>query len=250
VRVHGGIWGAIVVAGHGDDPCPPDTEARLAPFADLVGTAIANADGRDELAASRTRLLTAADEARRRVVRDLHDGAQQRLVHSIIALKLARRALQGSDGKAAALVEEALQQAQQGNAELRELAHGILPAVLTRGGLRAGVDTVVERLGLPVHVDIAEGRFDPEIEASAYFIVSEALTNVVKHAHAAHAEVSVRVEDGSLQVEVRDNGAGGADPTGHGLVGLEDRATALGGHLSVESLPGSGTVLTAELPLK
>ena len=115
--------------------------------------------------------------------------------------------------------------------------------------MRAGVDTVVDRLSLPVDVDIAEGRFNPEVEASAYFIVAEALTNVVKHAHAARAEVRVRVEDGALRVEVRDDGAGGADPEGHGLVGLGDRATALGGRLSVESPPGSGTTLTAELPL-
>jgi signal transduction histidine kinase len=250
VIVHDRTWGAIVVASlGGSEPCPPDTEARLAPFADLVATAIANADARTELADSRTRLLAAADDARRRVVRDLHDGAQQRLVHSIITLKLAQRALGGSDGEATALVDEALEHAQQGNAELRELAHGILPAVLTRGGLRAGVDTVVDRISLPVDVDIADGRFDPEIEASAYFIVAEALTNVVKHAHAAHAEVRVHVENGTLQVEVGDDGAGGADPAGSGLVGLGDRATALGGRLSVESPPGSGTRLTAELPL-
>jgi signal transduction histidine kinase len=116
--------------------------------------------------------------------------------------------------------------------------------------LKAGVDTVVDRIGLPVDVDIDEGRFDPEIEASAYFIVAEALTNVVKHAHAARAEVRVHIEDGTLQVEVRDDGAGGADPSGHGLVGLGDRATALGGRLSVESPEGSGTRLMAVLPLR
>ena len=247
VRVHGGTWGAIVVGGAG--PCPPGTEDRLAQFADLVATAIANADGREQLAASRARLLTAADDARRRVVRDLHDGAQQRLVHSIITLKLARRALDGSENEAATLVGEALEQAQQSNAELRELAHGILPAVLTRGGLRAGIDTVVDRIGLPVDVDVAERRFEPEIEASAYFIVAEALTNVVKHAEAGRAEVYVQVENGDLKVEVRDDGTGGAEPTGHGLVGLRDRATALGGRLSVESPPRGGTVLTAVLPL-
>jgi signal transduction histidine kinase len=183
------------------------------------------------------------------VVRDLHDGAQQRLVHSIITLKLAHRALDGRENEAATLVGEALEQAQQSNAELRELAHGILPAVLTRGGLRAGVDTVVDRIGLPVDVDIAERRFEQEIEASAYFIIAEALTNVVKHASADRAEVRVRAEDGTLKVEVSDDGTGGADPAGHGLVGLRDRATALGGQLSVESPPGGGTVLTAALPL-
>ena len=247
ILVEGRVWGALTMNSAAE--LPPDTGERLEKFTELLETAIANADSRDQLAASRARLLTAADEARRRVVRDLHDGAQQRLVHSIITLKLAHRALHENGGEAATLVEEALEQAQQGNAELRELAHGILPAVLTRGGLRAGVDTVVARLDLPVAVDIADGRFDPEIEASAYFIVAEALTNVVKHAQAGRAEVKARVEDGTLRVEVRDDGKGGADPAGHGLVGLGDRATALGGRLRVESPPGGGTVVMAALPL-
>ena len=130
------------------------------------------------------------------MVRDLHDGAQQRLVHTIMTLKLAQRALRKEDGEAEALVGEALEHAQQGNAELRELAHGILPAVLTRGGLHAGVDAFVARLDLPVDVDVPADRFPAEIEASAYFIVAEALTNVVKHAHASRAEVRASVEDG------------------------------------------------------
>jgi signal transduction histidine kinase len=133
--------------------------------------------------------------------------------------------------------------------QLRELAHGILPAVLTRGGLRAGVDAVVARLNLPVRVDVAAERLPPEIEASAYFIVAEALTNVVKHSHAARAEVTASLEDGMLRIEVRDNGAGGADPDGHGLVGMRDRVTTLGGRLEVESPAGCGTLVTATLPL-
>jgi signal transduction histidine kinase len=195
------------------------------------------------------RLLTEADDARRRVVRDLHDGAQQRLVHSIITLKLANRALHGQDGDPAALVQEALEQAERSNAELRELAHGILPSVLTRGGLRAGVDTVVSRLDLPVSVDIPDVRFSGEIEASAYFIVAEALTNVVKHARATRAQVSASVDDGLLRLEVRDDGIGGADPSGHGLVGLADRATALGGWLAVACPDDGGTVVMATLPV-
>jgi signal transduction histidine kinase len=243
-------WGAIVVATFGPDgPLPPETETRLAQFADLVATAIANAASRDELDASRARLVTEADEARRRVVRDLHDGAQQRLVHSIITLKLAKQALRDQEGEAAGLVNEAIEQAEAGNAELRELAHGLLPPVLTRGGLKAGVDSVVSRLDLPVDVDITSERLPAEIEASAYFIVAEALTNVVKHAHARHVEVKVSANDGLLQVEIHDDGVGGADPDGHGLVGLDDRATALGGRLDVESPPSGGTTLTATFPL-
>jgi signal transduction histidine kinase len=221
----------------------------MARFAELLDTAIANADSRDQLTASRARLLTEADEARRRVVRDLHDGAQQRQVHTIVTLKLAQQALQENDGAAESLVGEALEHAQRGNAELRELAHGILPSALAHGGLRAGIESVVARLDLPVLVDVPAERFPAEIEASAYFIVAEALTNVVKHAHAGRAEVRASVPDGALRVEVRDDGTGGADRDGHGLVGMADRATALGGRLEVESPVGGGTLVAATLPL-
>jgi signal transduction histidine kinase len=221
----------------------------MAKFAQLLETAIANADSRDQLISSRARLLTAGDEARRRVVRDLHDGAQQWLVHTIITLKLAQRAFQDEDGEAESLLSEALGQAEQSNRELRELAHGILPEVLTRGGLRAGIDAVVARLNLPVDVDIPGERFAPEIEASAYFIVAEALTNVVKHACAERAEVTGSLKEQMLRIEVRDNGAGGADPEGHGLVGMRDRVTTLGGRLEIESPAGGGTLVAATLPL-
>jgi signal transduction histidine kinase len=221
----------------------------MAQFAELLETAIANADTRDQLTASRARLLTEGDEARRRVVRDLHDGAQQRLVHTIITLKLAQRALRQRDEQAESLIGEALEHAAQGNVELRELAHGILPAVLTRGGLRAGVGAMVARLDLPVGVDVPAERFAAEIEASAYFIVAEAMTNVVKHARARRAQVSASVEDGMLYVAVRDDGIGGADPHGHGLVGMGDRAAALGGRLEIDSPPGGGTLVAATLPL-
>jgi signal transduction histidine kinase len=193
--------------------------------------------------------VTEGDEARRRVVRDLHDGAQQRLVHTIVTLKLAQRAFQEEDGQAELLVGEALGHAERSNAELRELAHGILPTVLSRGGLRAGVDAFAARLDLPVQVDVPAERFPAEVEASAYFIVAEALTNVVKHAHAERAEVRVSVDDEMLRLEIRDEGAGGADPDGHGLVGLGDRAAALGGRLEVESPAGGGTLVAAAIPI-
>jgi signal transduction histidine kinase len=182
------------------------------------------------------------------VVRDLHDGAQQRLVHTVVTLKLARQALRENDERAETLVGEALEHAEQGNADLRELSHGILPAVLTHGGLRAGVRSLVDRLDLPVEVDVPADRLPAEIEASAYFIVAEALTNVVKHSHAERAEVTASVEDGMLCLEVRDDGIGGADPDGHGLVGMDDRVTALGGRLEIESPAAGGTLVAATLP--
>jgi len=249
IVVEGRLWGCTIATWHGETSPPADTEERMAQFAELLDTAIANADSRAQLTASRGRLVTAADEARRRVVRDLHDGAQQRLVHTIITLKLAQRALRQEDENAESLVGEALEHAERGNAELRELAHGILPAVLTSGGLRAGIDAVVTRLDVPVQVDVPAERLQAEIEASAYFIMAEALTNVVKHSHAGRAEVSARVEDGTLQVEVRDDGTGGADPGGHGLVGIADRVAALGGRLEIDSPAGRGTVVAATLPL-
>jgi PAS domain S-box-containing protein len=249
VVVDGRTWG--VLAAIWTDRAPPadDAEPRLAGFAELLDTAIANADSRDQLTASRARLLSAGDEARRRVVHDLHDGAQQRLVHTVLTLKLAQQVLPDEAGRGLALVEEALGTAQRANDELRELALGILPAALTRGGLRAGVEAFASRLALPVEVDVAGDRFAADIEASAYFIVAEALTNVVKHARATRAAVRGAVEHEILELEVADDGAGGASPEGHGLLGVTDRVDALGGRLRIESPPGGGTVLTAQLPL-
>jgi PAS domain S-box-containing protein len=253
IVVEGRLWGTLIATTSQPEPLPLDTEARLGRFADLVATAIANAEAREaierlaeEQAASRIRLLTEADAARRRVVRDLHDGAQQRLVTSIMTLKLAQHQ---TDGQARSLIDEALEEAEQANSDLRELAHGILPSGLTRGGLRAGVKTVVSRLDLPVQVDLTNERFPAEIEASAYFIIAEALTNVVKHAQATRAEVKAHVENRTLLLEVRDDGVGGANPAGHGLVGLTDRSAALGGSLHVGSLASGGTLVAAALPL-
>ncbi len=249
IVVNGRLWGAIAAGTSRPEPMPADAESRIAEFTELVATAISNVQARSDLAASRARIVAAADQERRRVVRDLHDGAQQRLVHTIVTLKLAQRALRQDDEKSEALLGEALQHAEQGNAELRELAHGILPAVLTRGGLRAGVDALVARLDLPVRVEVSSERLPAELEASGYFIVAEALTNVMKHAYAARAEVTVSVEDGVLQVEVRDDGVGGADPNGQGLIGMADRVSALGGQLRVDSPADGGTLVSATLPL-
>jgi signal transduction histidine kinase len=222
----------------------PGVDAR-----ELAETAISNTEARTELAASRARLVAAADEERRRVVRDLHDGAQQRLVHTVITLKLAERELQGQDGRASELVREALAQAENATAELRELAHGILPAVLTRGGLRASVAALASRMTVPVEVDVSAVRAPQPIEAIAYFVVAEALTNVAKHARARRATVTARADNSALRVEVRDDGAVGAQPDGSGLIGLRDRLAAHDGTLTIDSPPGGGTVVTATIPL-
>jgi signal transduction histidine kinase len=247
--VDGRLWGVAIAAWSGDEPPAAGAELRLERLAELLETAIASADSRDQLTAVRARLLAHGDEVRRGVLRDLHDGAQQRLVHTMITLKLARQALQAGDSQAESLLDEALEHAQQAHAELRELVHGILPAALTHGGVRSGVEALVRRLDLPVELDLPDQRLPAEIEAAVYFIAAEALTNVVKHAHAKHAAVTASVRDRDLQIEVRDDGMGGADPNGRGLVGIGDRLIALDGRLTIESPPGGGTLVTATLPL-
>jgi signal transduction histidine kinase len=249
IVVEGSLWGVIVASSTGQTAFPAAAESQIAGFTHLVATAIANAQSRGELIASRARVVAAADEARRLVVRDLHDGAQQRLIHTVVTLKLAHRAQQADGGNTEALIAEALEHAERANAELRELAHGIHPSVLTKGGLPVGVDALVSRLSLPVAVDVSVGRLAPTIEACAYFVVAEALTNVAKHAEARSAAVNAWVDDGALRLEVRDDGVGGARPGGTGLVGLTDRVAAVGGRLRVVSPPGGGTLIAATLPL-
>ena len=250
ITVDGRLWGAIAASTTGGEPFSAVMESRIADFTQLVAAAISNAEARDDLLASRERLLTAGYEARRRVVRDLHDGAQQRFVHAILVLELALRALDKHDEDGRALVAEALEHAKAANEELRELAHGVLPDVLIRGGLAAGVESIVSRLRVPVEVSVPAERFPPEIEASAYFVVAEALTNVAKHSDARHARVAARLDNGSLQIDIRDDGAGGARLDGSGLLGLRDRVVTLGGHLEVDSPPGGGTRIAVTLPLQ
>jgi signal transduction histidine kinase len=244
------MWGVIIAHfRHAEPGLPHDTESRIGEFAALVAMAISNIEARSDLAASRARIAAAADEERRRVVRDLHDGAQQRLVHTIVTLKLADRALDDARADAPPLVKEALVQAQQATDELRELSHGILPSALTRGGLREAVEALALRVPVPVQNGVAVGRLEATIEATAYFVVAEALTNVAKHAHAQRVAVTASVEDGTLRVNVRDDGVGGARPDGNGLVGLGDRLAVVDGHLSVESPAGGGTLVTAAIPV-
>jgi signal transduction histidine kinase len=247
IIVDGRLWGAMIAVAA--ETLPEDTESRMVQFTELVATAIANIDAGSALTASRARIVAAADEERRRVARDLHDGAQQRLVHTIVTLKLAKEALERDAGDASPLLSEALEHAQRAIQELRELAHGILPAALTAGGLRAGVDALASRMPVPVEVEICADRLPPTTEATAYFVVAEALTNVAKHARAASAGVVAWVEDGTLRVEVRDDGVGGVRPEGRGLQGLVDRLAALHGQLQIASPADGGTLVAAAIPI-
>jgi len=198
---------------------------------------------------ARARTVAAADEERRRVVRDLHDGAQQRLVHTVVLIKLAQQAFEQGDGGASALLAEALEQALGATAELRELARGVVPPSLRSGGLQAGVQLLAERSPVPVAADVSVGRLSAAVEATAYFVIAEALTNVAKHARARAVGVTVALEGNALRVRIDDDGIGGADAGGSGLIGLADRVIAIGGTLDVTSAPGRGTRIAATIPL-
>jgi GAF domain-containing protein len=249
ILVDGRLWG-VMVAGHGvAEPLPAGTESRIGKFTELIASAISNVQARSDLAASRARIVAATDEERRRVVRDLHDGAQQRLVQTIITLQLAHQALQPSQEPASELVTEALEQAERATVELRELARGLLPAVLTHGGLRAAFESLASRTPIPVDVTVSVDRLPAAVEATAYFVAAEALTNVAKHARAERAAVAASVEDGILRVQVRDDGVGRARPDGSGLLGLADRLAVLNGRLRVESPADGGTLVAADVPL-
>jgi signal transduction histidine kinase len=244
ITVDGRPWGTLEALAA--RPLPGRTEERLRQIADLVALAVMNTENRVRLVASRARVISAADASRRQVQRDLHDGAQQRLVHTIINLKLATDALAAGSG-ADQHVADALRQAELANTELRDLARGILP---TRRGLRAAVETVAEDLPIPVEVNIGRLALPASVETTAYFVIMEALTNVVKHARAGGARVSAALDDGALAIEIHDDGAGGAAlGRGTGLRGLADRVEASEGSFAVESPPGGGTVVRVSVPL-
>ncbi len=245
------VWGVIVVATLSPDPLPADTEARIAQFTELVATAIANVHAQSELSASRARIVRAGDVTRRRFERDLHDGVQQRLVSLALELRGVEAVLE-SDAAAAkaqlAAVRHGLADALD---DLRELSRGLHPAVLSRGGLPPALRALGRRSAVPVRLDIdVDGRVAEEIEVAAYYVVSEALTNAVKHAKATVVDVRVSSRDGEFEIDVRDDGVGGADPDrGSGIIGLGDRIDVLGGTLAVASPPGEGTRVRVRLPV-
>jgi signal transduction histidine kinase len=251
IIVEGRLWGIAVAASRNADALPAGTERRIADFTELVATAIANAEARAQLMESRARIVASADETRRRIERDLHDGAQQRLVSLALQLRAVQAAvppelgeLGGELGRVTAGLTSVLN-------ELREYARGIHPAFLAERGLGPALKTLARRCPVPVELDVrAEGRLPERVEVGAYYVVSEALTNTAKHAGASRVEVRVEAVAGVLRVSVRDDGRGGADfARGTGLVGLKDRVEALRGRISLQSPRGEGTTLRAELPL-
>jgi signal transduction histidine kinase len=252
IKLGGDVWGALVAAARRGTPLPPGAERRLADFAELVAQALANADAYRKLAESRARIVEVADGERRRLERNLHDGAQQRLVSVALQLRLAKNAIGKDGGAAASLLTEADDELGHALEELRELARGIHPAALTTHGLATALAGLTERAPVPVQVTRSPSERLPEaVEAAIYYLVAEAITNVAKYAQATHASVAVdRAEsDACVTVVVEDDGVGGADPgKGTGLVGLADRIEALGGRLDIDSPPGRGTRLTAQIP--
>jgi signal transduction histidine kinase len=252
VIVEGHLWGMLVTQSAMGQPLPADTEARLANFTDLVATAIANAESRADLAASRARIVVAADETRRRIERDLHDGIQQRLVTLGLELRAAQATVPPPPGE----LEGTLARVADGLAsvfdELREISHGIHPATLSKGGLKPALSALSRRSAVPVELDVHTERRLPEpVEVAAYYVVSEALTNAAKHAHASVVTVDLHTHDATLHLAIRDDGIGGADLSqGSGLPGLRDRIEALGGTLQVTSPAGDGTTLLIEIPLE
>jgi signal transduction histidine kinase len=252
ITVAGTIWGTLIAALTENESLPPETERRMQAFAELVGVAVASAQAREELEASRVRIVEASDDERRRLERNLHDGAQQRLVALSVGLRLAQGKVREAPREAEELLEMASSELAETLTELRELAQGIHPAVLTEQGLEAALEVLAARAPLPVDLDVRLPERLPEpIEATAYYVVSEALANIVKHAAADSARVCAEHADVRALVEVADDGVGGADPNGgSGLGGLRDRVEALDGRLVIDSPPGRGTLVRAELPVR
>lgn len=251
VTVDGAVWGVLVVDCEDEHPLPGRTEDRVADFADLVATAITNAETRAELSASRARIVTAADQARRGFERDLHDGAQQR----IVSLGLELRALESSVPGELPDFRSELAGIIDGLAglhtDLQELSRGIHPAILSRGGLGPAIKTLARRSAVPVSLDLeVDRRFAESVEVAAYYVVAEALTNAAKHAQAAEVTVWARADAAHLRLRIADDGIGGAGPGGgSGLIGLKDRVEALSGRLDIVSEPGRGTMMAVTIPL-
>lgn len=251
IFVDGRVWGAILASSTNSELFPDDAESRIMGFTELVAAAISNAVGREQLAAVRARIVATADETRRLIERNLHDGLQQRLVTLVLELQGVKNA---APTRQVLLAELNRIQAELGSTldEVRDISRGIHPAILSQGGLGPALRTLAGRAGIPVELDVAvNGRLPEPVEVAAYYVVSEALTNAAKHARASIVRVAVEQQDGIVRLSIRDDGAGGADSgRGSGLTGLRDRVEAIGGTLVVESPVGAGTSLFVALPVK
>jgi signal transduction histidine kinase len=250
VVVGGRLWGATLISSrHGS--LPPDAERRLAEFTELVAIAIANAEDRAELKASRARIVAATDESRRQIERDLHDGVQQRLVSLALALRAAEPGVPSEQTELRLTLSQTVAGLNDVLSELREISRGIHPAILSQGGLAPALRTLARRSRVPVELTVgAEEPLPAQLEVAVYYVVAEALANIAKHARAESAWVDLERSEGELRLRVRDDGVGGADPArGSGLIGLSDRVQAFGGAVAVESPPGGGTCLDVTLPI-
>jgi signal transduction histidine kinase len=245
------IWGMAALGSLQPEPLPPDTETRMSDFADLVATSIANAATRTELIASRARIVAAADEGRRRLERDLHDGAQQRLIGLGLQTRLAEASVPPELHTLRNQLGEVVSGLTGVSADLQEISRGIHPAILSKGGLGPALKTLARRSAVPVTLDLAIDRRLPDsVEVGAYYVVSEALTNAAKHSRASQVTVRGQTKDDNLYLSIRDDGIGGADSgKGSGLLGLKDRVEALGGRMRIMSPAGSGTSLHVTIPL-
>ena len=250
IIVDGRVWGAVVVTTTRTERMSSEMERRISAFTDQAATAISNADARTSLAASRARVVAASDETRRRIERDLHDGIQQRLVTLALGLRGAIDAAPTQPPDLRAQLTHTERGLQDLLEEVREISRGLHPAILSEAGLAPALKSLARRSAVSVELDIRlAGRLHKSIEVAAYYVVSEALANTVKHANASVARVTVETNDGSLRIKVSDDGVGGADPArGSGLVGLADRVEALGGTIVISSSAAAGTTMVAELP--
>jgi signal transduction histidine kinase len=231
---------------------PVDTEARLDKFSELVATAVANAQSRSDLAASRRRIVAASDQTRRQIERDLHDGTQQRLVSLGLAVRAAEASVPPEQDDIRAQLSGVAAGLVAAVEDLQEISRGIHPAILSKGGLAPALRALAHRSSIPVDLDIrAEVRLEEPIEVAAYFVASEALANAAKHSSASRIDMSLDQRGGLLLLAIRDDGVGGADvERGSGLVGLTDRVEALGGSIRISSRPGKGTLIAVDLPVE
>ncbi|GII36007.1 hypothetical protein Pph01_10100 [Planotetraspora phitsanulokensis] len=251
IMVEERLWGVATGFSAAPEPLPDDTEERMLEFTELVATAIANAESRAELAASRARVVAAADESRRRIERDLHDGTQQRLVSLALDVRMAEAAVPPEQDQLKQQVSRVASGLSAAVEELQELSRGLHPAILSSGGIAFALKALARRSAIPVELNVnVSRRLAERIEVAAYYVVSEALTNAAKHGHASVVHVDLTVEGALLKLSVRDDGIGGADPQhGSGLIGLMDRVQAIGGRIHIDSPAGKGTALFVSIPI-